>query len=98
LRTLVAANPPAAKMRGGDGQTPLHVAATVEVARFLLDHGAELDARDVDHESTAAQYLVREHPDVTRFLIGRGAKTDLLMAVALGDLALVTRHLDADPA
>jgi ankyrin repeat protein len=97
LRQLVAADPAAVRMRGGDGQTPLHVAAGVEVARFLLDHGADIDARDVDHESTAAQYLVREHPDVTRYLISRGAQTDLLMSVALGDLALVRQHLDANP-
>ena len=45
--------------RGGDGQTPLHFASTVEVAEFLLENGAEIDARDVDHESTPAQYMLR---------------------------------------
>ena len=97
LRALVAADPSAVNLRGGDGQTALHVAATVEVAEFLLNHGADIDARDVDHESTPAQYLVRSHADVARFLVARGARTDILMAAALGDLERVRGFLDADP-
>ncbi|HET6169456.1 MAG TPA: ankyrin repeat domain-containing protein [Terracidiphilus sp.] len=106
LADLLAADPNAVHARGGDGQTPLHFASTVEIAAFLLYHGAEIDARDVDHESTPAQYMLRvEQPrhyphdrqDVARYLISRGCKTDLLMATALGDLDLVRRHLDADP-
>jgi ankyrin repeat protein len=97
LRALVAADPSAVHQRGGDGQTPLHVAPTVEVAEFLLDHGADIDARDVDHESTPAQYLVRSHADVARFLVARGARTDILMAAALGDLKRVRGFLDTDP-
>ena len=86
-----------ARARGGDGQTPLHVAATVEVARLLLERGADIDARDVDHESTAAQYLIRDHQDVVRYLVASGCATDLLMAAALGDTGLVRRHLDDNP-
>src|SRR6516162_4738492 len=41
LRELVAADPAVVHARGGDGQTPLHFASTVEVAEFLLAHGAE---------------------------------------------------------
>ena len=55
LRALVAADPTAACTPRGDGQTPLHVAASVEVADTLLAHGAAIDALDVDHESTPAQ-------------------------------------------
>jgi ankyrin repeat protein len=97
LRELIAANPDLVHARGGDGQTPLHVASSVEIARFLLDHGAAIDALDVDHESTPAQYLIRSHPEIVRFLIERGCKTDILMASAAGDVALVRRFLDADP-
>lgn len=97
LRGLLEQDGTRARMRGGDGQTPLHVAASVEVAELLLAHGAELDALDVDHESTPAQYLVRDRPDVARYLIERGARTDLLLAAALGDAGRVRRHLDADP-
>lgn len=98
LAGLIAADPDLVHARGGDGQTPLHFAPTVEIAAFLLDHGAAIDARDVDHESTPAQYMVRGRQDVARYLVRRGCATDLLMAAALGDLELVRRHLDADPA
>jgi hypothetical protein len=55
LADLVAADQGVVYARGGDGQTPLHFASTVEIAEFLVDHGAEIDALDVDHESTPAQ-------------------------------------------
>jgi ankyrin repeat protein len=97
LKAMIAADPSAVHARGGDGQTALHRAPTVEMAAFLLDHGAEIDALDVDHESTPAQYLVRDRPDVARFLVSRGCRTDILLATALGDTAQVTRHLEDDP-
>lgn len=96
LRMLVEADPAAVHLRGGDGQTPLHVARSVEVAAFLLDHAAGIDALDVDHESTPAMYLVRERPEVARYLVRRGCHTDILLAAALGDLPLVREHLDRD--
>ena len=49
------------------------------------DRGADINARDVDHESTAAQWMVRDRPEVARVLVKRGAATDILMAAALGD-------------
>lgn len=98
LRDLAAADPACVRMRGGDGQTPLHVAASVETAAFLLDHGAEIDALDVDHESTPAQYAVAERPEVARYLVDRGCRTDILLVAALGDVARVRRHLEEDPA
>jgi len=97
LRTLIEKDPAQVHHRGGDGQTPLHVARTVEVARYLLEHGAEIDALDVDHESTPAMYLVRERPGVARYLVSRGCRTDILLASALGDLELVKQHLARDP-
>src|SRR3989475_534378 len=97
LRELIELDPALVNARGGDGQTPLHFASTIRVAEYLLDRGADIDARDVDHESTPAQYMVRDRQDVLRYLIQRGCKTDVLMASALGDADLVRKHLDADP-
>jgi len=97
LRDLIAADPALVHARGGDGQTPLHFASTVEIAKFLVDQGADIDARDVDHESTPAQWMLRERQEIARYLIQRGCKTDLLMATAAGDANLVRQHLDADP-
>lgn len=97
LRAIVASVPDEVHMRGGDGQTPLHVARSIEVAEFLLARGADIDALDVDHESTPAQYLVRSRHDVARHLVARGARTDLLLAAAIGDGARVRELLAADP-
>jgi ankyrin repeat protein len=97
LRELVSADPRLVTARGGDGQTPLHFASTLEIAAFLLDHGADLNARDLDHESTPAQWMIRERQHVARFLVQRGCQTDVLMAAALGDMNLVRKHLAADP-
>ena len=97
LRDLIDAEPLLVRARGGDGKTPLHCARTVDIARYLIEHGADIDARDVDHESTPAQYLVCEAPDVTRLLIDHGAWSDIFIAVGLRDPALVERCLREDP-
>ena len=96
LAALIEAEPALVNARGGDGQTPLHFASTVGIAEYLLERGADIDARDIDHESTPAQYMVAKRPEIARYLVGRGCKTDILMAAALGDLELIRRHLDAD--
>jgi ankyrin repeat protein len=102
VKELVEGDPAVVHARGGDGQMPLHFAATVEIAAYLLDHGAAIDARDIDHESTAAQYMAGctswPRTDVLRYLISRGAQTDILMAASIGDLEMVRKYLDADPA
>ena len=98
VKELIDADPALVNAKGGDGKRPLHYARTVEIAEFLLDRGAEIDALDDDHSSTPVQHLIGDNVDVCRFLATRGAKTDLLLATALGDLALVRRHLDQDPA
>jgi ankyrin repeat protein len=94
---LVDADPSLVRARGGDGRTPLHCARTAEIARLLLDRGADPDARDVDHESTAAQHLVRDAPDVARLLVERGAWFDIFIAVGLREPALIARCLTDDP-
>jgi len=97
VRRIVHADPSAVRARGGDGHTALHAAKTLEIAQFLVDRGADVNARDVDHESTPAQYHVRDRQDIVRFLLTRGAESDVLMASAIGDAELVARLLDEDP-
>lgn len=94
---MIADDPSLVHAKGGDGKRPLHFARTIEIARSLLDHGAEIDALDDDHDSTPAQHLISDRPEVAGFLVAQGARSDLLLAAALGDVALVRRHLDADP-
>jgi ankyrin repeat protein len=107
LRELLEADPAAVSRRGANGQLPLHFASTVPIAEYLLERGAEINALDMQHESTPAQHMLRvtqarhypkDRQDIARYLVTRGCKTDILMAAALGDLELVRRHLEADPA
>ena len=97
LQTLVNADGALVHARGGDGQQPLHEARTVEIADFLVDRGAGVDVRCIDHKSTPAQYALVDRPDVCRRLLERGAMPDIFMAARLGDLALATRLLDGNP-
>src|SRR5262249_4300384 len=72
-----------------------HFAQTVDMADCLIAHGAGVNARDVDHESTAAQWMIRDRQDVARYLVSRGSEVDVLMVAALGDTARVMQLLDA---
>jgi ankyrin repeat protein len=97
LQRLVDADPALVHARGGDGQQPLHEAKTAEIADFLLDRGAGIDVRCIDHTSTPAQYALVDRPEVCRRLLERGATPDIFMAACLGDVSLTTRVLDDDP-
>ncbi len=96
LRRLLDENPSRVNEPGGDGQHPLHVAGSVAVIDLLVDRGAEVDARDVDHTSTPARYLAGR-PELCRRLLEHGSKPDLFMAAALGDAALARACIQDDP-
>jgi len=95
LRAVLDANPFVVHEKGGDGQRPLHFARTTVIADLLLDRGAEIDARCVDHHSTAAQYALAERPEICRHLIAQGATPDIFIAARLGDNGLATRLIEA---
>jgi ankyrin repeat protein len=95
---LLRADPSLVHLKGGDGCTPLHFARDVATAQLLLDHGAELDARDDDHNSTPAQWGIGKSPDVSRYLLNRGATPDIFLAAALDDLDLATSLISRNPA
>jgi ankyrin repeat protein len=106
LRELVAADPGVVHSRGWNGQMPLHCASTVAIAEFLVEHGAEIDAQDLGHESTPAQHMLRvvqarhypkDRQEIARYLVAHGCRTDILMAAALGNLALARRHVERNP-
>ena len=82
---------------GGDGCHPLHFARTLEVAALLVEHGADVDARDEDHRSTPAQWRIGASPEVAQWLLGQGATADVFLAAALGDLELTARLVADDP-
>ena len=97
LTKFLAANPSQVDAKGGDGCTPLHFARTVEIAELLLSYGARIDARDDDHDSTPAQWLIGDAQEVAQFLLERGAAPDIFLAAALGDRDLAQKLIDANP-
>jgi ankyrin repeat protein len=98
LANLLRADPSLVHAKGGDGCTPLHFARDVATAQFLLDHGAGIDARDEDHDSTPAQWRVGKAPEVSRYLLDRGATPDIFLAAALGDGDLASKLVSNNPA
>jgi ankyrin repeat protein len=91
LRALLDQRPELIHSKGGDGGTPLHFSRNLEIAQLLVERGAELDARDDDHDSTPAQWRIGDVPGVTRFLLTQGARPDVFMASGLGDLELARK-------
>ncbi|HEY7211417.1 MAG TPA: ankyrin repeat domain-containing protein, partial [Bryobacteraceae bacterium] len=98
LASLVGTDRTLVHAKGGDGCTPLHFARDTATAQFLLDHGADIHARDEDHDSTPAQWRIGKAPEVSRYLLERGATPDIFLAAALGDLDLVRKLVLKDPA
>lgn len=96
LKALVDGNPEIVHERGGDGQQPLHLARTPEIAEFLLAKGAQIDTRCIDHHSTPAQYALAERPEVCRYLLSQGATPDIFMAARLPDERLALKLIDQD--
>jgi ankyrin repeat protein len=96
LRAMITADPSAVHARGGDGQMPLHFACTVEIADLLLAHGAEIDALDIDHGSTPAQWRSESCPTVAGRLVSLGAAADPFLAVRIGDVGLLEKLLAAE--
>jgi len=101
LARLIGDDPARVHERGGDGQTPLHFARSKDVVDLLLAAGADIDARDVDHRATPAEWMLdrqrgRGRFELARYLVERGAATDVFLAAALGLDDEVRAMLQAD--
>lgn len=96
VKEMVAADPELVNAKGGDGQRPLHYATTTRIMDILLENGADINARDVDHYATAAQWAVH-NVEKCRYLIDKGADVDLFVAISVGDANLVKRILENSP-
>ena len=82
-RELLEHEPSLIAAPGGDGKHPLHYARDVEMVRFLVGHGADVNARCVDHGSTPLQYVIRNR-DLVFQLLDHGAEPDIFMAAYWG--------------
>ena len=98
LSAMLAEDPSRVHERGGDGQTPLHFARSRAVVDLLLASGADIDARDVDHRATAAEWMVGERSELAAYLVERGAAADIFLVAALGLTRRAQVMLEADPA
>ncbi|MEM1213615.1 MAG: ankyrin repeat domain-containing protein [Planctomycetota bacterium] len=96
VRALLDADPARVTALGGDGKHPLHYAQSPAMVDLLVEGGADVNARDIDHSSTPVQYLAK-HEAVARRLLEHGAEPDVFLAAALGDLAILERCLVAEP-
>ena len=104
LDLLLKDDPERVKERGGDGQTPLHFARSREAIDLLLDAGADINARDIDHRSTPAEWMIgeAEAPEESRlplakYLVERGASVDIFLAAALGLTDRARELIEKDP-
>jgi ankyrin repeat protein len=101
LARMLSEDPSRAHERGGDGQTPLHFTKSRAVVDLLLSKGADIDARDVDHRATPAQWMLDRRRgggrfELARYLVERGASADIFLAAALGLTDRVREMLERD--
>ncbi|MDX1392910.1 MAG: ankyrin repeat domain-containing protein [Gemmatimonadota bacterium] len=100
---ILAGNPDRAKHVLPDGTTPLHLAATREIADLLLEAGAVPTLRDgyggapLDAAIARAARGCGDSEAVARRLIAAGAEVDAATYAALGDLEALDAELDRYP-
>lgn len=97
VRDMLDAQSGLVHARGGDGQRPLHFARTPAIAELLLERGAAIDARDIDHASTAAQWQATRQRDVARWLADRGCAMDPFLAALTGDVDRLPALIESAP-
>jgi ankyrin repeat protein len=84
-----------------ESMTPLHEASRAgktDAIRFLLDRGANIEAKDGHMSRTPLLFAaLRRREEAVKLLVERGAKVDIHAASAMGDEDRVRAFLDADP-
>jgi RNA polymerase sigma factor (sigma-70 family) len=96
VQSFLQKNPSLISAKDRTGATALHRAGTPEVARVLLDAGADIEAKDDLYHNTPAEYAV-SHRDVVDYLISRGAQVRFHLACFMGDVRRVQEMLQLQP-
>ena len=84
-----------------EGGTPLHTAARgghLEVIKFLIANGADVNARRKDGESAVSEAVFNGHIDAARFLIASGANINNVGAEGHTPLHWAALHGNVDAA
>ena len=97
LAQLIREDPEIVNAPGSDGMSPLHFAATPQIAELLLTHGADINLRDHDHNGTPAQWTMRRRPEVCRYLLEQGAEADIVLYCAMGDVERAKAEFQKNP-
>ncbi len=97
LTQLIREDPEVVNAPGSDGMSPLHFAATPQIAELLLTHGADINLRDRDHNGTPAQWTMRRRPEVCRYLLEQGAEADIVLYCAIGDVERASAEFEKNP-
>lgn len=97
IAEILDAEPDRINEPGPDGATALHLAKDAEVVDLLIQRGADIDQRCVDHRSTPAMWAAGGREDVMRRLLEHGATHDLYLAVLVDDVSMAERLLETDP-
>lgn len=75
VTTILTESPELVESVSGGGMTALHIAAArgyVEIARHLIDKGADVNARTI-HDSTPLSFaVVNNHPEMSELLREHG--------------------------
>lgn len=86
LKTLINEDPEVVHTLGSDGMSPLHFSATPRIAELLLQHGADINLRDRDHNGTPVQWTMSRRPEVCKYLLEQGADADVVLYCAMGNV------------
>lgn len=84
---------------GEAGETALHHARSIEMAKLLLDHKADPNARDKHFNARPVRWQIRNwQPDVAKLLEeAAGPDEDIAYYVSAGKIEPLTKLLSADP-
>lgn len=84
-----------------EGATPLHYAALhgqLDAMQWLLENGAELEARDDEYNATPVQWAHEKgHAYAVEWLFARGARLGPLQAASFGKPELLALYVAARP-